>query len=159
MIKQLFYILPKQFWVDKRSLAPARTTRQGAKHSAKNALRSPNSHFRGDPVTKGKLMAPFMLLQMDVGLRIEQSSFSSVSSDYWCTTFVDKYINILVCLSEFSCSSTCQVLLIFSTVWIYSTARAFIRKVSVKSQMDYLKAPMWKNIKAVHRAEKNPQYV
>ena len=40
-------------------------------YSAKNTLSSPSSHFCGDPVTKEKLMASFMLLQMDVGLSIE----------------------------------------------------------------------------------------
>lgn len=64
-------LLPKQFWVNKRSLAPEKTTRLEAKDSAKNTLSSPSSHFCGDPVTKEKLMASFILLQMDVGLSIE----------------------------------------------------------------------------------------
>lgn len=64
----------------RENLASTRTTRLEAKDSAKNTLSSPSSHFCGDPVTKKKLMASFMLLQMDVGLSIEGTAHFPIYS-------------------------------------------------------------------------------
>lgn len=76
-----------------RSLAP-KGTRLEAKDSAKNTSVHQLT-FCGDPVTRKSLWHLLCYLQLDVGLSIEgKAHFPYISKDHWCTSFVDKYINI-----------------------------------------------------------------